>query len=362
MSATPITKAYLQGLRPEWWVPGRSREDAERLAEEEATAKMGQFHPALMGAAVMEIPEPDWLLQNFIVEGGLTLLYGAPGSGKSFVALDWANTLASPGMDRWIDFPKALPYYRPYYLYQEGQGGLKGRALAWLKHHNTDEWPAVAWQLRHPVKMNLVQEWTAAQEALFYDFMNQECDILFIDTLSQTFGGNENQQEASQAWLDGINRFRNEGKAVVVIHHTPKDGKSIRGSNVVEAASDIAIKLEGGNTTDTTKFIHVRAKDVENVPPFQLRHRKYDVDTKVGNSIVLVADGAGRGILTTVQQKYWEYIQSDPGCTVTEIAIYMGVKQSAASEMLLKLETFFQVRKEHDRRGDLWYVNEAEEI
>ena len=81
-----------------------------------------------------------------------------------------ANTLASPGMDRWIDFPKALPYYRPYYLYQEGQGGLKGRALAWLKHHNTDEWPAVAWQLRHPVKMNLVAEWTAAQEALFYDF------------------------------------------------------------------------------------------------------------------------------------------------------------------------------------------------
>ena len=34
------------------------------------------------GQDVLELPEPDWLLEDFIQKGGLTIVYGEPGGGK----------------------------------------------------------------------------------------------------------------------------------------------------------------------------------------------------------------------------------------------------------------------------------------
>lgn len=362
MPATPIK--YTPGSKPEWWFEGIRNDQAEILAEEARQSELGTFRTALLGEDVLDIPEPDWLLENFIVEGGLTLIYGAPSTGKSFIAIDWANTLASPNLERWIDFKKATPYLRPYYLMQEGQGGISGRVQAWNAHQQRIQWAKVAWQMRMPVKMNYDDQkgFDAAQEALFYDFMTLDCDILFIDTLSQTFRGNENQQDASQAWVEGINRFRNEGKAVVVVHHTPKDGKSIRGSNVVEAASDIAVKMEGGGSTQTSKFIHARAKDVPPVPSFTLKHKSYQVGTKVGNSIVLVADGAGRGVLTSKQQPIFDYLLENPNSTSKEIADKFSVTTQNVTSHLKKMVDYEQIRVVEQAGGYTYSVIEPEVI
>ncbi len=50
-----------------------------------------------------ELPDPDWLIDGIMPEGALVELYGPHGVGKSFLALDWALSLAAgiqwPGRD-----------------------------------------------------------------------------------------------------------------------------------------------------------------------------------------------------------------------------------------------------------------------
>ena len=38
--------------------------------------------------------DPEWLIERLFPTGGLVELYGAPGSGKSWIALDWAFHIA----------------------------------------------------------------------------------------------------------------------------------------------------------------------------------------------------------------------------------------------------------------------------
>ena len=44
---------------------------------------------------VLSLPPPDWLVKNVLPVGSQGVLFGPSGSGKSFVALDMALSLAT---------------------------------------------------------------------------------------------------------------------------------------------------------------------------------------------------------------------------------------------------------------------------
>jgi len=46
-------------------------------------------------AELFEVPDPKWLIEPFVVEGCMSMLFGPSGTFKSFVALDWAR---APGL------------------------------------------------------------------------------------------------------------------------------------------------------------------------------------------------------------------------------------------------------------------------
>ena len=74
-----------------------------------------------------DLPDPQWLIENVLPEGGLAMLYSEPGVGKSFLALDWANAIASGG--DW--FGRKVASIDVVYVYAEGATGLKWRESAW---------------------------------------------------------------------------------------------------------------------------------------------------------------------------------------------------------------------------------------
>ena len=41
-----------------------------------------------------DLPDPDWLINGLIPENSLVELYGEPGAGKSFLALDFRAIIA----------------------------------------------------------------------------------------------------------------------------------------------------------------------------------------------------------------------------------------------------------------------------
>src|SRR6187402_751885 len=81
----------------------------------------------------------NWLVDDMIPQQGLTLVYGHPGCGKSFFALDIAMHVAMATSWRERDVTQGLVIY----IGAEGQRGLRQRIHAFKKTHKIDELPFV---------------------------------------------------------------------------------------------------------------------------------------------------------------------------------------------------------------------------
>jgi RecA-family ATPase len=82
---------------------------------------------------LMHQPPLRWVVENHIPAGGLAVLYGAPGGGKSFVALDLALSIAAG-----VPWLKVEPVMQGavVYIAAEGSAGLAMRLAAWKAAHD----------------------------------------------------------------------------------------------------------------------------------------------------------------------------------------------------------------------------------
>ena len=70
--------------------------------------------------------------RGHFAERWLGVLYGQPGAGKSFLALDWANHLSAG--HQW--FSRNVKSGNVIYVCAEGATGLKPRVRAWRTTHS----------------------------------------------------------------------------------------------------------------------------------------------------------------------------------------------------------------------------------
>jgi hypothetical protein len=80
-------------------------------------------------------PPPVFMIADYLIENSFAVLYGPPASFKSFLAIDWALSVAH-GRD-WNGRPTAQGAV--VYLAMEGQAGIAGRAEAWHREHNLSD-------------------------------------------------------------------------------------------------------------------------------------------------------------------------------------------------------------------------------
>lgn len=209
-----------------------------------------QNYGAFRGAEVLNFPPPSWILEGYIEEAGLTVLYGDPGNGKSVVAMDWACTLAS-GASKWLHCDVRLHKPKVLYILGEGATGLRQRIGAWMLQRgldpmNPDDWPDVEW-LRGPMNLYKDPEGEHTEDQLFLrDKVKAEgYDIIFVDTLSRTFGsGQENDSRDMKAYLETLELYQEVGAAVVVIHHATKSTGSLRGSGTLGGGVENIFTME----------------------------------------------------------------------------------------------------------------------
>jgi RecA-family ATPase len=92
-------------------------------------------YPVLGIADLLHRPPPVFLIGRHIPELSLGFLYGEPGCGKSFLALDFGLHVAF-GLQSWNGDPiHADDDTLILYLAAEGSFGLGNRVAAWMKHH-----------------------------------------------------------------------------------------------------------------------------------------------------------------------------------------------------------------------------------
>ena len=81
----------------------------------------------LTRSALRQLPKPEPLIDNVLDQGTVALLYGKWGTYKSFIALDWAASVATGRA--WQGRP--TEQRRVLYIAAEGAFGLNGRIDAW---------------------------------------------------------------------------------------------------------------------------------------------------------------------------------------------------------------------------------------
>lgn len=215
--------------------------------EQAANSKPLQAYPTLSEAGLLELPRPSWLVEGLIVENSLTVLYGPPAAGKSFIALSMAKSIQTGIPFLGFRITKSVPVL---YIAAEGALGLAPRIEAWNQHHSpSDDQTAInllnrSVPLNHKVAVSRVIETIKGVEARFVIF----------DTLARCAPGiDENTSKDIGGIIQAVDAIRNETDAtVMLVHHSGKDpGKGARGSNALLAAADTEIQCHNGRLKNT---------------------------------------------------------------------------------------------------------------
>ncbi len=189
---------------------------------------------------LLRLPAPTWLIDGILPAGGLIGLYGKPGCGKSFLAIDMAMCVAS-GL-AW----QGHAVQRGFVLYVSAEGGtgIGKRVAAWLSSNqvSVDE-AQVSW-LTESLYINSTSEDMDVLFRRLLEEVEKQPTLVIIDTLARCFDGDENLQEDMGRFIAGVDRLRREFNAtVIVVHHTRLDAERERGSTAFRGAADAMLSV-----------------------------------------------------------------------------------------------------------------------
>jgi hypothetical protein len=217
-----------------------------------------------------------WRIKDMIPRKGLCVIWGPPGSGKSFFVLDMACAVAR-GMDKYHG--KRI---RPgVVIYLAMEGNLQDRVEAYKRHHHLSEGDLANLYIKHGTvnfmdETTVLAECAAIREAIGKD---TEVAMVVVDTIARSMpGGNENASEAMGAAISGYKIVEDYFQTCVVpLHHCGKDvERGMRGHSSLLGAIDAEIEIKR-NGDDPVRCIHVgKQKDgLDHYDLFNFRLEQY---------------------------------------------------------------------------------------
>jgi len=222
-------------------------------------------------------PPPTFMVADYLIDNSFAVLYGAPASYKSFLALDWALSIAH-GVD-WNDRPTTQGAV--LYLAMEGQSGIAVRAEAWHNENNLSDAGAPFYTVTTPIGM-------AMQDAPDVIHLTQAIDdtlggvkptLIVVDTLARSFAGSgadENSATDMGHFVRSCDLLREiYDCTVLAVHHTGKDSdKGMRGSSALLGAVDTSIAITRSPDTMKVRVSVNKQKDVSEAEPLWLEARE----------------------------------------------------------------------------------------
>lgn len=192
-----------------------------------------------------------WLVNKLIPANGLAVMYGKPGTYKSFVAI-YLSAHVAAGLPTLSG--RTTQQGDVVYIAAEGRGGLHQRWAALRSRY----------EIPNETPLYFVEASLDLRESN-QDFLDLVAAIqqrsavprlIVIDTLARTFGGgDENDASEMSQFIGTIGALQDQfGCAVMAIHHSGKDeSRGMRGSSALLGAADVVLFLsrdmeaEGGN-------------------------------------------------------------------------------------------------------------------
>ncbi len=223
--------------------------------------KAGRFRfvdrPGMQG-----IQPPEWLIEGFLPAEGYSILFGAPGTCKTFIALDIALSIATGfGMGPDATWPDIAKSGAVLFAAGEGRANLTSRVAGWEQTHLAGGM-AENFILGDPVPMISEDVQPFIDGAL--EARPQGYKLVVIDTVGRAMqGANENAQEHASAFTHMVETIQKSlGCAVMALHHTGKgDSGQARGSSVFGADADTMIHLSRNGKDMVVSLRMAKQKD-----------------------------------------------------------------------------------------------------
>lgn len=284
-----------------------------------------------VAASDMPIKSIAWLVSEYIEQDALTVIYGPPGRGKSFVALDISCCIASGIQFHGHDVQEGAVFY----IAGEGHNGLARRLHAWSTHNCQ----AVSSRLfLSEVPTDLLN---AANAVIVGDAVQELADktgempvLIVIDTLARNFGGDENSATDVGRFVRHVDVLRRRWKAsVLIIHHSGKNGeRGARGSSALRGAVDAEYEVSRCDIDKIIRLSPRKMKDADAPEPlaFEL------VNMQVLDDTGCPVDGAALSLAE---------------CRLSEVAKKTGMGRNQQKALGLLEEMYIDFASELESQG-----------
>jgi len=243
---------------------GEAMAGIRQATEEQQPSLADQLEAQLIDAEeLIRRPPPAWAVAGVIPAAGTIVLFGKPGSGKSFTALDWGSCTAMglPWQGHHVQQGPVV------YIAAEGVGGLGARVAAWKAAFGVDEITGITF---YPGAVNLLD---AERRAALVEVMRRRKPaMLIIDTLARSMtGGDENSARDVGLVIAAADACHAEVPplTILIVHHMDKSGSTYRGSSALEGAAETMVECTDDD--GLMKLSCEKQKDAAGFPPIRLR-------------------------------------------------------------------------------------------
>lgn len=240
-----ITDGYILNLAAEYGFCRATPDDFEALPPlpdpfiTDTLDPGNPFTPLQAAEFANQVVGTHWLVKNVFPANSLAVMYGASGSGKSFMALDMCIAIARG--DNWRGHRTHAG--RVVYVAAEGAPGFRRRLHAFARQYSVPLDSIDVWVIPKPPSLldpAVVKQLIAAIKPLM------PVALVVLDTFAQvTAGGNENSSEDMGKALKHAQKVGEVlGCAVLLIHHSGKDEtRGARGWSGIKAALDAEFEV-----------------------------------------------------------------------------------------------------------------------
>lgn len=230
----------------------------------------------LVRAGDVEAKPPQWLVRGLLERDALALVFGDPGCGKSFWALDLALCV-STGTSHHGNAVEQGPVV---YIAGEGQNGIKRRLMAWTEARGISHEEVPLYLSLVPAAMTDTEEAEHMLNAIDELASDTGTPVLVvIDTLARNFGpADENSTKDMGLFIQAADKIRSRYQAtVLLVHHSGHSDKTrARGAMALKGALDAEYRMDR-DEEGTIRLEATKMKEAEHPEPIAFRLRSVDL-------------------------------------------------------------------------------------
>ena len=305
-------------------------------AKEEAERKKIELIDSIKTCAVpstslgkFKLPTREKIVGDWFRESDLGFIHARRGLGKTWFSLGLATAIANDtGFGPWQTHGKHPVLYvdgeMPLESIQQRIDGMgSSDNLFVLNHEGLFQDKQKTLNLADPM----------AQEAITSLCLEKGIKVVIFDNLSCLFTGiKENDNDAWEMVLPWLLLMRRNRISVIIVAHSGRDGKTMRGASRREDAAFFVIRLEdvtggGEEPLDGAKFVSVFTKN-RNSP---MDERRYEWEFRpFGDNQIQITHKEADGLVVLI-----DWVKA--GLTsASEIAEEMGISKGQVSKMAKK--------------------------